>query len=343
MFKNKVKLLIIGAILLVIGGIGVAFTFNSNNVVDRGTAYNREWKLADGDISLIKLMGDEDLQVSVAESTNGKNYVTMSGSLSKDTIKRLDDSVKENQDSLTINVENKQEWMSFLDFKIYGEQQVTIYLTKDAKLAQLESNLNSSDLMVQGVVADNVTLTSGSGNIEGADLKAKSIKAKNNSGDIELRSIAGNVDVTNSSGESDVLGMKGENLNVSSNSGDIEVKQVKVNTATLKNSSGSIDGEQVEGVVKAENNSGDVDLSDLSDETTVTNSSGETDLSFLDVKANVAVNANSGDVSIEIPSTFDGFLDLRSNSGDIKAPNSKPSSDRVIKVRTSSGNIKVEQ
>ncbi|MBC2365956.1 DUF4097 family beta strand repeat-containing protein [Listeria booriae] len=343
MFKNKVKLLIIGAILLVIGGIGVAFTFNSNNVVDRGTAYNREWKLADGDISLIKLMGDEDLQVSVAESTNGKNYVTMSGSLSKDTIKRLDDSVKENQDSLTINVENKQEWMSFLDFKIYGKQQVTIYLTKDAKLAQLESNLNSSDLMVQGVVADNVTLTSGSGNIEGADLKAKSIKAKNNSGDIELRSIAGNVDVTNSSGESDVLGMKGDNLNVSSNSGDIEVKQAKVNMTTLKNSSGSIDGEQVEGVVKAENNSGDVDLSDLSDETTVTNSSGETDLSFLDVKANVAVNANSGDVSIEIPSAFDGFLDLRSNSGDIKAPNSKPSSDRVVKVRTSSGNIKVEQ
>ncbi|MBC2305344.1 DUF4097 family beta strand repeat-containing protein [Listeria booriae] len=343
MFKNKKKLLIIGVILLVIGGIGMAFTFNSTNVVDRGTAYSREWKLADGDISQIKVSGDEDLQVTFAESTTGKNYVTMSGNLDKDTIKRLDDSVKENQDSLTINVDNKQEWMSFLDFKIYGEQQVTIYLTKDAKLAQLESNLNSSDLMVQGAVADNVTLTSGSGSIEAADVKAKSIKAKNNSGDIELRSIAGNVDVTNSSGESDVLGMKGDNLNVSSNSGDIEVKQAKINTATLKNSSGSIDGEQIEGVVKAENNSGDVDLSDLSDETTVTNSSGETDLSFLDVKANVAVNADSGDVSIEIPSTFDGFLDLRSNSGDIKAPNSKPSSERVIKVRTSSGNIKVEQ
>ncbi|MBC2284821.1 DUF4097 domain-containing protein [Listeria booriae] len=343
MFKNKKKLLIIGVILLVIGGIGMAFTFNSTNVVDRGTAYSREWKLADGDISQIKVSGDEDLQVTFAESTTGKNYVTMSGNLDKDTIKRLDDSVKENQDSLTINVDNKQEWMSFLDFKIYGKQQVTIYLTKDAKLAQLESNLNSSDLMVQGAVADNVTLTSGSGSIEAADVKAKSIKAKNNSGDIELRSIAGNVDVTNSSGESDILGMKGDNLNVSSNSGDIEVKQAKINTATLKNSSGSIDGEQIEGVVKAENNSGDVDLSDLSDETTVTNSSGETDLSFLDVKANVAVNADSGDVSIEIPSTFDGFLDLRSNSGDIKAPNSKPSSDRVIKVRTSSGSIKVEQ
>ncbi|MBC1372522.1 DUF4097 domain-containing protein [Listeria booriae] len=343
MFKNKKKLLIIGVILLVIGGIGMAFTFNSTNVVDRGTAYSREWKLADGDISQIKVLGDEDMQVTFAESTTGKNYVTMSGNLDKNTIKRLDDSVKENQDSLTINVENKQEWMSFLDFKIYGKQQVTIYLTKDAKLAQLESNLNSSDLVIKGAVADNVTLTSGSGSIEATDVKAKSTKAKNNSGDIELRGIAGNVDVTNSSGESDVLGMKGDSLSVSSNSGDIEVKQVKVNTAMLKNSSGSIDGEQVEGVVKAENNSGDVDLSDLSDETTVTNSSGETDLSFLDVKANVAVNANSGDVSIEIPSAFDGFLDLRSNSGDIKAPNSKPSSDRVIKVRTSSGNIKVEQ
>lgn len=342
MFKNKLKLLIIGAALLVVGGIGFGLTFDNNNV-DRGEAYHREWQLADGDISQIKLMGDQDLRVNVAESTTGKSYVTMSGHLSQEAINRLDKSVKPNQDNIAIVVENEQEWFQFLDFQIYGEQKVTIHLAKGAKLGELASDISSSDLVLHDVTAKTISLESGSGEIEASNLTADATSVKNSSGDIDLKNVTSNLEIMNGSGESSVQGMTGDTLSATSNSGDIEVNQVAAKTTTLENGSGSIDGEQVSGAVKVDNNSGDVELSGLDSATSVTSGSGEVDLTFSDVKKNVTVDANSGDVKIEIPAAFNGFLDLRSNSGDIKSPNIKTSGNQVIKVRTGSGNIKVEQ
>lgn len=342
MFKNKLKLLIIGAALLVVGGIGFGLTFDNNNV-DRGEAYHREWQLADGDISVIKLMGDQDLRVNVAESTTGKNYVTMSGHLSQEVINRLDKSVKANQDSLTINVENEQEWFQFLEFQIYGEQTVTIHVAKGAKLGQLASDMSSSDLVVRDATARTITLESGSGEIEASNLAADTTTVKNSSGDIDLKNVTSNLEVSNGSGENSVQGMTGDTLRATSSSGDIEVNQIAAKTSTLTNGSGSIDGEEVSGTVKVDNNSGDVELSGLDNATSVTSGSGEVDLSFHDVTKDVTVDADSGDVTIEIPGAFNGFLDLRSNSGDIKSPNIKTSGNQVIKVRTGSGNIKVEQ
>lgn len=342
MFKNKVRLLIIGAALLVVGGIGFGLTFDNNNV-DRGEAYNREWQLADGDISQIKLMGDQDLRVNVTESTTGKSYVTMSGHLSQEAINRLDKSVKPNQDNLTIDVENEQEWFEFLEFQIYGEQTVTVHVAKGATLGELASDMNSSDLVVHDATAKTITLKNDSGEVEASNLTADTTTVTNSSGDIDLKNVTSNLELKNGSGESSVQGMTGDTLSATSSSGDIEVNQVTAKTTTLKNGSGSIDGEQVSGTVTVDNNSGDIELSGLDSAANVTSGSGEVDLTFSDVTKNVMVDASSGDVNIEIPAAFNGFLDLRSNSGDIKSPNIKTSGNKVIKVRTGSGNIKVEQ
>ncbi|EUJ23483.1 hypothetical protein PGRAN_08369 [Listeria grandensis FSL F6-0971] len=342
MFKNKWKLLIIGAALLLVGGIGFGLTFNNDNV-DRGEAYHREWQLADGDISLVKLMGDQDMRVNVTESTTGKSYVTMNGHLSQEAINRLDKSVKANQDNLTIDIENKQEWFSFLEFQIYGEQTVTIHVAKGAKLGELATNLSSSDLSAHDVTAKMISLKAGSGKIEASNLTADTTVVTNSSGNIDLKNVTSDLEVTNGSGDNEIQGVNGDKLSVASNSGDIEVKSVTAKTTTLTNGSGSIDGEQVSGAVKVDNNSGDIDLSGLNDAASVNSGSGEVDLDFSDLKKDVTVDADSGDVNIEIPTSFAGFLDLRSNSGDIKSPNIKTSSKTVVKVRTGSGNIKIEQ
>ncbi|MBC1605728.1 DUF4097 domain-containing protein [Listeria rocourtiae] len=342
MFKNKLKLLIIGAALLVVGGIGFGLTFNNNNI-DRGEAYHREWQLSDGDISRIKLMGDQDIRVNMAESNTGKNYVTMSGHLSQEAINRLDKSVKPDLDNLTIDVAHNQKWFEFLEFPIYGDQTVTIHIAKDAKLSELASDMRSGDLTINDVTAKKIALSGGSGEIQASNLTADVTSIKNSSGDIDLKNVMSNLELVNGSGENSVEGMTGDTLSITSSSGDIEANQVTAKTTTLKNGSGSIDGEKLSGELRVDNNSGDIELSGLDNATSIVSGSGEVDLTFSDVTKNVMVDADSGDVKIEVPSSFNGFLDLRSNSGDIKSPEIKTSSDLILKVRTGSGNIRVEQ
>lgn len=55
------------------------------------------------------------------------------------------------------------------------------------------------------------------------------------------------------------------------------------------------------------------------------------------------IQADSGSVYVRLPASFAGSLDLKSGSGKITAPEAKNETRDLVKVRTDSGKIEIEQ
>ncbi|MGG1312750.1 DUF4097 family beta strand repeat-containing protein [Cohnella laeviribosi] len=132
---------------------------------------------------------------------------------------------------------------------------------------------------------------------------------------LQLRADSGSIRLTGASAGSAEL---------STDSGSIRIQNYKGGRLVLKSDSGSVEAERIEAELAVSSDSGSIQLRKAD------TSSAE-------------IHSDSGSVKVYLPAAFDGFYELQSDTGSIRAPEQKGISPEVIKVKTDTGSIRIEQ
>ncbi|EIA20749.1 DUF4097 family beta strand repeat-containing protein [Listeria fleischmannii] len=361
--KNKNwtwRLFFAGLVLLIIGGIGFAFTFQSGNMFENGEAYSKTFTLTNDTVKNITVDTTHDSNILFKESQNGKNYVEVSGHYSNNEIKQIKSTEVQN-DGTTLNLEvkNKGSFFNVMKIYAYGKQNVTIYLNNDSALDELTIHGNSADTLVSDGKVKNLAVSASSGEIQLERMTSNGTKVTNESGDVRLTDLKGSTTVTSSSGEIETTRLKGnltiesssgdistenisgEEIKLANNSGEIQANLLSAKQISFESNSGDIEGSRLDGKVHANSSSGTIDLEDLMNDSSAKTSSGDIDLTFSQAPKTVDATSNSGEVKIELPSGTKAIYNVRSDSGSVKIPNNSKNASSEINAVTSSGDIKV--
>ena len=129
-------------------------------------------------------------------------------------------------------------------------------------------------------------------------------------------------------------------LEANSNLGEVIVKQLQGNRVQLSSDAGSVLAEDVDAVIDASSSLGQVKLLHTTRSVTAKADAGSV---VIDQKEPhpITASSNLGSIKISVSPQFDGVYDLRTNLGDIHAPDSKMKSDMVIRARTDLGEITI--
>ncbi len=221
-------------------------------------------------------------------------------------------------------------------------------------LTEFVSNSSSGDVYINEIKGENIKITTSSGNItiekaEGnRQLSATSgdIRVFGGEGDSEVRTSSGNITMENAVGK----------VYISANSGDIKLFH-SIGEKNIKSSSGNITLDNVTGLVEITSSSGDVRIMALSSAGTISTSSGNILYELDEVTDDITIKANSGDVTLSLPREITCDFAARTTSGSINTFFDDALSydedrekaegmvgegeDRMIRIDTTSGNIKV--
>lgn len=156
------------------------------------------------------------------------------------------------------------------------------------------------------------------------------------SGDIVAPNLENNViNLESSSGKIECGDIN--NGNLKSSSGDITVGNG--NEITLQTSSGNIKAGNFNKLT-AEASSGNIDINEIKEYCNLTTSSGNIDITSLNIVENSTINAKSGNVDIN--NKNDIYIETETGSGDADIENNNRMAEIVLRITTTSGNIKVD-
>lgn len=267
-------------------------------------AHSQAWTFGEGELHELAINGEsKSLDVRFVPSADGKNSVTLDGKEEQEVIDRLSD-VTLKDGKLELDLKTK---FKLFDFNInFGSERQTIVvaLSGAGRLDAVTVKSDSGSVSVDGPKAQTVQIGSDSGSLKVSNIESGTLELKADSGSVKLS------------------GIQSEQLSVKTDSGSIQADGVKAD-ATASSDSGSIKFASLDGAATIKSDSGSVKLQ-------------KTDTSSSSVKT------DSGSVRVELPASFAGQYDLRSDSGSIHAPDSPGQTTDVLKVRTDSGSIRVE-
>ncbi len=129
---------------------------------------------------------------------------------------------------------------------------------------------------------------------------------------------------------------------LSVDSGSLKFNNFQSDRLDIDMDSGNVTGNNVTAELTASVDSGNIKIEKLTGRSSISVDSGNIRLYKSDNSAS-ELSVDSGSVYVQVPSSFAGFYDLHVDSGTINAPDSKRETNDYIKVRTDSGNIKIEQ
>ncbi|RJG26523.1 DUF4097 family beta strand repeat-containing protein [Paenibacillus thiaminolyticus] len=137
-----------------------------------------------------------------------------------------------------------------------------------------------------------------------------------------------------------ISGGRVDELEANSNLGEVIVKQLQGNRVQLSSDAGSVLAEDVDAVIDASSSLGQVKLLHTIQPVTAKADAGNI---VIDQKEPhpITASSNLGSIKISVSPQFDGVYDLRTNLGDIDAPDSKMKSDMVIRARADLGEITI--
>lgn len=152
--------------------------------------------------------------------------------------------------------------------------------------------------------------------------------------------ILDHLEVSSLSGNTKVEHVLAKNASFSTLSGNLNVLDVTSENLILKTSSGNIVAAEISSKLHASAGSGNIKITNIAGELTAETKSGNITITQKEI-GNADVKTTSGNATFTTAKDFNGFYDLRSNSGNIKSPESLGTSAEIIKIRTTSGNIRV--
>jgi hypothetical protein len=294
----------VGVILVVLGAIALLqYTVGD----EKSEAYAHTVPLGD-QVREIRIDSNSlALDINFVASADGDNTVRIEGQAAPEIAGRIKSAEVENG---VLHLQFKESWrwrFGLFNLHKWNEKQtVTVSLTDEA-MASLESfkvNADSGSVMVNGAAVRESVIETDSGSIRIGSLRGDAATVKSDSGAIRLERF------------------EGGSLSLRSDSGSIHAGAV---TASLnaRSDSGSITIDHLNGVGEIESNSGPVRV-------------------VKDDDSGMDVSSDSGSVRITVPASYSGSYDLKTDSGSIHHPDPVGTSGETIKVRTDSGNIRIE-
>ncbi|SDG42871.1 Putative adhesin [Fontibacillus panacisegetis] len=315
---NNKRWSFIAIILIALGIAGMAyqqFDFSNNEELPY---HQQKWSF--DSLTSLNVNSDYNVDVKFINSSDNSNYVEVSGNMKQETIDQLKNTVAAG-DSFTLNLTEKQSW-SFFSFNFHStKQQITVALSKPEQLDQLKFKLTSNDGSFTDLVGKTIEVSTSSGNIVVENAKTNQLTLNATSGNITAKKIAGDTEINLTSGNTKVDELTGA-LIVESTSGEISI-------------------DHVNGPVKTSITSGNTKINNLTGPGEFKSTSGNITLS--DQRSDsLDISNQSGNVKLSIDDSFKGIYDLKSTSGNIKAPDSPMKNSDLIKIRVTSGNISIE-
>lgn len=295
---------ILTAIILFVVGI-TGLTFNKFEVDDKKIInVEKEWTFDAQTLNNITVNGtSNDLDVKFITSDSATGSILVNGNTDQDTIDKINmASIVNNKFELDLKTEFKFQFLN-LNFK-NTKIYITVSLPKDYKLDVVDIGTNSGNFNIEQVLAKQATFNTKSGNVK-------------------------------------VVNVLADQTTITTYSGNLQAEDIHAETISLSTKSGNLTANTIMGELQASVNSGNIKIDDLSGEVTAKSSSGNVTISQATAHA-ADVTVASGNVTFTTAEGFGGFYELRSNSGNIHAPDSLGTSTEIIKINTKSGNIKVK-
>lgn len=296
---NTRKWSLLSIVLIVIGFAGMAY--EGFQFSDKLPRYEQQWNL--DSLQQLQVKSNSNVDLKFIASEDGSNYIQVSGYMKQELVDRLE-AFKPSGPKVELDLSNREALGFFFNIDFQSTKQEIIVALSDAELMEsLQVELSHSNGTFSGLQADQIKLTTQSGN-----LKLDSVSA----GQLEMKTVAGNIALSALDGSA-LLKVGSGNITANSIHGDLQVESVSGNV-TIRDFQGS-------GVFKA--SSGNVKLEDQrSDQLDIT--------------------VTSGNVALSLDQAFKGVYDLKAISGTIKAPESPLETTDVIKIRANSGNIRIK-
>lgn len=126
------------------------------------------------------------------------------------------------------------------------------------------------------------------------------------------------------------------NVNISTKSGDITLKNTK--NITIKSTSGDIELGSIKNL-DLKTTSGDININKVDGKLSIATTSGDIKINELNLTSNSQIKAVSGDISIG--KTNDIYVDTSVVSGDVKIDTNNRHAKYELKIKTTSGDIRV--
>ena len=191
---------------------------------------------------------------------------------------------------------------------------------------------SSGDIVAPNLENNVINLESTSGKIQCGNINNGKIESS--SGDILIGN--GN-EVTLKASSGSIKAGNFNKLSAEASSGDIEVGTISED-ATIKTASGKI---VLNGAnkLKAEAISGDIKINSIESYCEISSTSGNIIIDTINITENSSIKANSGNVVIN--NKNDIYVETETGSGDSDIQNNNRMSEIVLKISTTSGNIKV--
>jgi hypothetical protein len=150
------------------------------------------------------------------------------------------------------------------------------------------------------------------------------------------------LDIKDTSGSIEVADARAQETNMELTSGDLNIHDYKGERLTVNMTSGELSIQDAEAAVELGMTSGDIVLNGLSGDGVIRATSGNVHVEQREA-GNLDIELHSGDVNIRTAPAFKGIYDIRTASGEVEAPVSSPGAVNVIKVNTTSGDVKISE
>lgn len=295
--------IITAIILIVIGITGLSFTkFNLGN--EKLINIEKKWTFDAQTLNNITVIGAHNhLDVKFEKSDSDTGSIVVSGNTDQATIDQINKaSIINNQYELDLTTAFKLQFFSF-NFES-SKIHITVALPNDDVIDTVDIATNSGNFNIDDVLAKHATFKTKSGNVN-------------------------------------VVNVLAEQATITTNSGNLKAEDIQADTVLLTTKSGNVNANNLTGDLQATVNSGNIRIDKVSGQVTAESKSGNITMSQATAHG-ANISASSGNVTFTVAEGFSGFYELRSNSGNIKAPDSIGTSSEIIKINTKSGNIKVK-
>lgn len=247
------------------------------------------------------------------------------------------------------------------DFRNVNMELIDSYETSISEVEKFDFDLNSTDIEIKESNNDKILVEYYS-NID-TDVKIENkdkniivdeTKSKDNNFKFVFfgvnkkiviyvpESFEGEFDLKGKSGDiKSEIDLPNNKVNISLQSGDILLKNT--NEIDVSTSSGDI---KIYGINKKANissSSGDIDIDKLKidEKSNITSSSGDINIDTLEIKQNSNITSTSGDVTIK-RNQSNCYIETKTSSGDVEVNKNDRKSDIILKIKTTSGDIKVD-
>jgi len=302
--------------LIIIGFAGMAY--QGFEFGDDLPSYNQ--KLTFAELNSLSINSDYDVDVKFIESPDGTDYVEVRGNMEEETIDKLKNADTSTKD-FTLDLKRKFRW-SFMQINFQSHNQhITVALANPARLEQFAVKLGSNNGSFSELTAGNIDINATSGNIHANSVDTNHFTIHSTSGNITTTDIKADTEIKLTSGTIKVTNLDG--------------------AATLQTTSGNIKAENVKGTADVSLKSGDINFNNFTGDGKFNNVSGNITLKN-QRSDSLDISLQSGNVRLSADPGFKGIYDLRTTSGDIKSPESPGQTQDLIKVRATSGNIRIQ-